>query len=123
MSPVRSVTYVSGPDPETYGAGDGNRTHVRSLGSLQYNSKTRWIRGFFASLGPLNWKMMENGKRGICAEVRIARLRYRPSTARLPSCLIATDVSTKTNEKIKLVAQAAPTLERLESQCEAQTEG
>src|SRR6266446_9048811 len=34
MSPVRSVTYVSGPDPGDSGAGDGNRTHVRSLGSF-----------------------------------------------------------------------------------------
>src|ERR1700676_1040628 len=34
MSPVRSVTYVSGPDLRIYGAGDGNRTHVRSLGSF-----------------------------------------------------------------------------------------
>ena len=33
MSPVRSVTYVSGPDLVVHGAGDGNRTHVRSLGS------------------------------------------------------------------------------------------
>jgi len=24
----------------------------------------------------LNWKIVENGKRGICAEVRIARLKY-----------------------------------------------
>ena len=34
MCPVRSVTYVPGPDPRVYGAGDGNRTHVRSLGSF-----------------------------------------------------------------------------------------
>src|SRR6267154_6814084 len=32
VSPVRSVTYVFGPDPLESGAGDGNRTHVRSLG-------------------------------------------------------------------------------------------
>src|SRR5205807_9813574 len=36
---------------ETYGAGDGNRTHVRSLGSWQYNSKTRWTGGIFAIFG------------------------------------------------------------------------
>src|SRR5437762_14271975 len=34
MSPVRSVTHVSGSDPLFSGAGDGNRTHVRSLGSF-----------------------------------------------------------------------------------------
>src|ERR1700721_32456 len=34
MSPVRTVTYVPGPDPGLYGAGDGNRTHVRSLESF-----------------------------------------------------------------------------------------
>jgi hypothetical protein len=31
--PVRFVTYVSGSDPRNYGAGDGNRTHVQTLGS------------------------------------------------------------------------------------------
>src|SRR5580692_4785324 len=31
MSPVRTVTYVSGPDQMFSGAGDGNRTHVRSF--------------------------------------------------------------------------------------------
>ena len=34
-----------------FGAGDGNRTHVKSLGSLRYNSQTRWIGGFFAIFG------------------------------------------------------------------------
>ncbi len=34
MWPIRSVTHVSGLDPRYYGAGDGNRTHVRSLGSF-----------------------------------------------------------------------------------------
>src|SRR3982074_1436547 len=34
MCPERSVTYVSGPDILKSGAGDGNRTHVRSLGSF-----------------------------------------------------------------------------------------
>ncbi len=33
------------------GAGDGNRTHVRSLGSLQSNSTKRWIGGIFAIFG------------------------------------------------------------------------
>ena len=30
-------------------SGAGERTHVKSLGSLRYNSKTRWIGGFFVS--------------------------------------------------------------------------
>ena len=34
MSQVRSVTYVSGPDTNFAGAGEGNRTLVVSLGSF-----------------------------------------------------------------------------------------
>jgi hypothetical protein len=34
MCAVQPVTHVSGPDNVNVGAGDGNRTHVRSLGSF-----------------------------------------------------------------------------------------
>ena len=44
---------------ETYGAGDGNRTHVRSLGSLQSNSRSAGLAAFFRFSEGLNWKMME----------------------------------------------------------------
>jgi hypothetical protein len=37
-----------------------NRTRVRSLGSLRYNSKTRWIGSFFAILGTPS--LENNGK-------------------------------------------------------------
>src|SRR6516162_295032 len=45
-----------------YGAGDGNRTHVRSLGSLRYNSKHAGLAAFLQFSKRLNWKIMENGK-------------------------------------------------------------
>ncbi len=35
----------------SYGAGDGNRTHVRSLGSLQFNSKNAGFGGILAIFG------------------------------------------------------------------------
>jgi len=44
-----------------YGAGDGNRTHVRSLGSLQFNSKNAGLAAFLRFSERLNWKIMENG--------------------------------------------------------------
>src|SRR5216683_5171761 len=47
------------------GAGDGNRTHVRSLGSLQSNSKDAGLAAFLRFSERLNWKIMENGKRPI----------------------------------------------------------
>jgi hypothetical protein len=44
------------------GAGDGNRTHVRSLGSLQFNSKKNaGLAAFLRFSERLNWKIMENG--------------------------------------------------------------
>src|SRR6266699_5938292 len=42
------------------GAGDGNRTHVRSLGSLQSNSKNAGLAAFLRFSERLNWKIMEN---------------------------------------------------------------
>src|SRR5437660_12292095 len=45
---------------KSYGAGDGNRTHVRSLGSLQFNSKTAGLAAFFRFSERLNWEIMEN---------------------------------------------------------------
>src|SRR5438046_7969738 len=45
-----------------YGAGDGNRTHVRSLGSLQFNSKNAGLAAFLRFSERLNWKIVENGK-------------------------------------------------------------
>src|SRR5258708_16213020 len=45
------------------GAGDGNRTHVRSWGSLQSNSKGAGLAAFLRFSERLNWKIMENGKR------------------------------------------------------------
>src|SRR5882762_3979364 len=50
---------------ETYGAGDGNRTHVRSLGSLQSNSKDAALAAFLRFSDLLIWKIMENGTRPI----------------------------------------------------------
>src|SRR5437660_1805244 len=50
------------------GAGDGNRTHVRSLGSLQFNSKNAGLAAFLRFSERLNWKIMENGKRPACGE-------------------------------------------------------
>src|SRR2546429_427546 len=44
------------------GAGDGNRTHVRSLGSLQFNSKDAGMAAFLRFSERLNWKIVENGK-------------------------------------------------------------
>jgi hypothetical protein len=44
-----------------YGAGDGNRTHVRSSGSLQFNSKNAGLAAFLRFSERLNWKIMENG--------------------------------------------------------------
>ena len=38
-----------------YGAGDGNRSHVRSLGSLAENQKNVRIGGIFAFFGFLKW--------------------------------------------------------------------
>src|SRR5207244_10555909 len=48
---------------KSYGAGDGNRTHVRSLGSLQFNSKNAGLAAFLRFSERPNWKIMENGKR------------------------------------------------------------
>src|SRR6266567_7160472 len=44
------------------GAGDGNRTLVRSLGSLQFNSKDAGMAAFLRFSERLNWKIVENGK-------------------------------------------------------------
>jgi hypothetical protein len=43
------------------GAGDGNRTHVRSLGSLQFKLNKRWIGVICDDLNGSKWQTRENG--------------------------------------------------------------
>src|SRR5437773_8604220 len=64
----------------TYGAGDGNRTHVRSLGSLQSNSKNAGLAAFLRFSERLNWKIMENGKRPARGERKLLQSARRPGT-------------------------------------------
>src|SRR5437773_4123367 len=61
---------------KSYGAGDGNRTHVRSLGSLQFNSKNAGLAAFLRFSERLNWKIMENGKRPARGERKRPRQRW-----------------------------------------------
>src|SRR5437016_368572 len=63
---------------ETYGAGDGNRTHVRSLGSLQFNSKNAGLAAFLRFSERPNWKIMENGKRPARGERKLLQSVRRP---------------------------------------------
>src|SRR6266699_5137363 len=64
------------------GAGDGNRTHVRSLGSLQSNSKNAGLAAFLRFSERLNWKIMENGKRSARGE------RKRPVPQVIGRCML-----------------------------------
>ncbi len=67
---------------KSYGAGDGNRTHVRSLGSLQSNSKNAGLAAFLRFSERLNWKIMENGKRSARGE------RKRPVPQVIGRCML-----------------------------------
>src|SRR5260370_1641688 len=62
------------------GAGDGNRTHVRSLGSLQSNSKNAGLAAFLRFSERLNWKIMENGKRPARGDRKLLQSARRPGT-------------------------------------------
>ena len=62
------------------GAGDGNRTHVRSLGSLQFNSKNAGLAAFLQFSERLNWKIMENRKRRSASAGRKDPHRGGPET-------------------------------------------
>src|SRR6266566_1041351 len=63
---------------KSYGAGDGNRTHVRSLGSLQFNSKNAGLAAFLRFSERPNWKIMENGKRPARGERKLLQSVRRP---------------------------------------------
>src|SRR5204863_4518695 len=73
-----------------YGAGDGNRTHVRSLGSLQFSSKNAGLAAFLRFSERLNWKIMEN-ENARRADGAAASHGFRPYRAR-PELIVTTSV-------------------------------
>src|SRR5205807_5613940 len=71
---------------KSYGAGGGNRTHVRSLGSLQSNSKNAGLAAFLRFSERLNWKIMENGKWPARGERKLLQSARRPGTLQETYC-------------------------------------
>src|SRR3984957_11685653 len=84
MSPVRSVTYVSGPDPASNGGADGIRTHDL-LDAIEARSQLRHgpTEPLKFSTGPWHWKLQAEDVNGCsdvlfpCFSLRLRRTRRR----------------------------------------------
>src|SRR6266403_4949979 len=98
MSPVRTVTHVSGPDPLESGAGDGNRTHVRSLGSFYTAIVRRPLvsvtgRLYTTKCPPVQTARSPFCKRNLARIIELAQVshaRWRAQQIPLPGCFLRT---------------------------------